>query len=49
MNKNKNEKDPKNQSIEEKAINIKEKESDGKEISPQERDRRDVHQPRDNA
>lgn len=49
MSKNKNEKDPDKQGLKEKAINIKEKESDGREISPQEKDRRDIHQPRNNA
>ncbi len=36
-------------SIEESAINIKQKEADGKEINPQNKNKREVHQPRDNA
>lgn len=33
----------------EKAINIKEKASDGKEINPQVKQKQEKHQPRDNA
>lgn len=41
--------DQNKQGLKEKAINIKEKESDGREINPQEKQRREGHQPRDNA
>ena len=46
---NKKDNDPTKQGLEEKAINIKEKESDGREINPQEKNRKETHQPRDNA
>ncbi|MBQ0735678.1 hypothetical protein [Aquimarina celericrescens] len=36
-------------SIKENAINIKQKEADGREINHQEKNRREIHQPRDNA
>ncbi len=49
MSSNKKDQDSINQRLEEKAINIKEKKSDGKEINPQEKQRKDIHQPRDNA
>lgn len=49
MSMNKKDKDPNKQGLEEKAINIKEKESDGREINPQEKNRKEIHQPRDNA
>jgi hypothetical protein len=39
----------KQQGIEEAAINKKEKESDGREINYQEKQRREQHQPRDTA
>ncbi|WP_290628151.1 hypothetical protein [Altibacter sp.] len=51
MDKNhKSEKEKKrDQGIEESAINHKEKESDGREINYQEKQRREKHQPRDTA
>ena len=48
MKKEKNQ-DKQQQSIEESAINKKEKESDGREINYQEKQRREQHQPRDTA
>jgi hypothetical protein len=39
----------KKQGIEESAINHKEKESDGREINYQEKQRKEQHQPRDTA
>lgn len=37
------------QGLKENAINIKEKKSDGKEINPQVKQKRERHQPRDKA
>lgn len=37
------------QGLKENAINIKQNESDGKEINPQVKQKRDIHQPRNNA
>ena len=45
----KKERKPENQSIEESAINRKEKESDGREINYQEKSSREKHLPRDTA
>ena len=49
MSTDKKSQDQINQRLEEKAINIKEKKSDGKEINPQEKQRKEIRQPRDNA
>lgn len=49
MSIDKNKVDPEKQGLKEKAINIKEKKSDGHEINPQEKNRQEIHQPRDNA
>lgn len=46
---NKQDSENKQTDIAEKAINIKQKESDGREINHQQQDRREIHQPRDNA
>tara|TARA_R110002049_G_scaffold169818_2_gene336382 strand:+ start:338 stop:490 length:153 start_codon:yes stop_codon:yes gene_type:complete len=44
-----NNKEEENINIEESAINHKANKSDGKEINPQVEQRREQHQPRDNA
>lgn len=49
MNTDKKIPDPDKQGLKEKAINIKEKESDGREINHQEKQKKEIHQPRDNA
>lgn len=48
INKDKNDKQEQNEtSISESAIN--KKEVDGKAVNPQQKERREIHQPRDNA
>lgn len=49
MDRDKNEKNKQKQSIEEQAINKKEKEADGREINHQVKQRKEQHQPRDTA
>ena len=49
MSTNKKNQEEKKQGLKEKAINIKEKESNGREINPQKKQRQEIHQPRDNA
>ena len=49
MDRDKNEKNKQKQSIEEQAINKKEKEADGREINHQVKQHKEQHQPRDTA